>query len=167
LGLAIRANTAFNIQLYNPTGDRQFKTVLKVGKTASRPEASLPENVNRIGTLHKEHLSPEVYLVIHISGWHFDSASVWGIPKISGLAAAHRYEDWTRFIETLTLGTLMMMSLYFFSFTLRKNHDPAAFWLACLSFFTALRLVSTSGNLLNFAAIPPNVITYSIIRKLE
>jgi HPt (histidine-containing phosphotransfer) domain-containing protein len=167
LAITIRANTAFKIQLYNPNHALQFHQVLQVGKVAATAGESLPENVNRIGVLRKEHLGSEVYLVVHISGWHFDDASVWGLPKISTLAATARYEDWTRFIETLVLGILAMMALYFFSFTLRKNSDPAAFWLACLSFFTALRLVLTSGNLLLMFDLTPSIQTYSLMRKLE
>ncbi|HYX36077.1 MAG TPA: 7TM diverse intracellular signaling domain-containing protein [Oligoflexus sp.] len=166
LGMNFRADTAMRMLILEDTPGASFKEVSTLGKVSSDPSHSIPQVADQTWMLPQVH-SPSVYLVIHISGWHYHNWSVWRQPVVDNYEKMNRQLHFTMLSDVFICGMLSIMLLYFASLYIYRRADYASLWLATIILAILCRQIGTSGPLLGFAVQEPAFWIYAVIRKLE
>ncbi len=166
LGIRLRGDSAFQIFAMEDAPGANFVEVLKVGKPGKSQAESIPQVADRLGLI-KVSSSASIFLVIHISGWHYEKASIWRSPIVGDYATMRREVEIMRISDVFVIGMMSIMLVYSICIYIYQTSDKSSLWLALMGAVFSARLVATSGTLLDFICQNPTLNTYLIIRKLE
>lgn len=97
---------------------------------------------------------PELEILIHVSNYKYSNGSgIWNPIQLGNTSNIQQVSLRATMLDSITFGTLFVMSLYHFTFYLMRRRDPSAFFFAVLCLCIALR-VSFYGERIFYNVFP-------------
>ncbi|WP_244243402.1 7TM diverse intracellular signaling domain-containing protein [Leptospira andrefontaineae] len=97
---------------------------------------------------------PELEILIHVSNFKYSNGSgIWNPIQLGSTSDIQQVSLRATMLDSITFGTLFVMSLYHFTFYLMRRRDPSALFFALLCLCIALR-VSFYGERIFYNVLP-------------
>lgn len=97
---------------------------------------------------------PELEILIHVSNFKYSNGSgIWNPIRLGNTSDIQRISLRATMLDSITFGTLFVMSLYHFTFYLMRRRDPSALFFAVLCMCIALR-VAFYGERIFYNVLP-------------
>ena len=168
LGMRLRADSAVLVFFARDTeGPRQtVQPLFTSGKLATNAEGSIPQITDPVILLDIA-TTGDYWLCIQIANFHYFDASIWGVPTLESYPHAYRQWLYELASESLVVGIVLALLVYYVWMFLMRRESPASLWLAAFCFFALLRVLGISGHLFALIFPDPSYTAYHLQRWLE
>ena len=170
IGIFFRIDSAYRLYFFERQQASQALPIsvggqVGRGRSEEKPFLGLRPAFHRIDPMD---LFPgsKFYLLIHVSNFHYKSGSVWEAPTIFPLVASERLMINSIMRQSIVIGMIFVLALYFISLFAHRSDDRATLWLGLLCLALSVRYLVTS-DWIHYIVDGSEPTVYELIRKVE